>query len=88
MEVQAIGIEPPLELQHYDRVKAEKKAFFMDPSGAGTSAGLLTCAREEKKGASQHVPMSKSIVGCLPPTRPVFMIDRQLVTPMNVILRL
>ena len=32
MEVQAIGIEPPLELQHYDRVKAEKKAFCMDPA--------------------------------------------------------
>ena len=32
MEVQAIGIEPPLELQHYDKVKAEKKALFMDPA--------------------------------------------------------
>ena len=32
MEVQAIGMEPLLELQHYDRVKAEKKAFFMDPA--------------------------------------------------------
>jgi hypothetical protein len=32
MEVQAIGIEPPLELQHYDRVNAEKKAFFMNPA--------------------------------------------------------
>jgi hypothetical protein len=31
-KVQAIGIEPPLELQHYERLKAEKKAFFMDPA--------------------------------------------------------
>jgi hypothetical protein len=88
MEVQAIGIEPPLELQHYDKVKAEKKASSWTPHWSWYQCRLLRCAQEEKKGASQHVPISKTVVGCLPPTQPVFMIDSQLVTRMNVILRL
>jgi hypothetical protein len=41
MEVQAIGIEPPLELQHYDRVKAEKKASSWTPHWSWYQCGAV-----------------------------------------------
>jgi hypothetical protein len=36
------------------------------PRTGWVSAGLMTCAQEEKKGTSQHVPMSEGGIGCLP----------------------
>jgi len=38
-----------------------EQMFFQTLHWLITSAGLSTCAREEKKGASQHVPMSKTV---------------------------
>jgi hypothetical protein len=38
-----------------------QQLFFQTLHWLITRAGLSTCAREEKKGASQHVLMSKTV---------------------------
>jgi len=38
-----------------------QQLFFQTLHWPIASAGLSTCAREEKKGASRHVPMSKTV---------------------------
>jgi hypothetical protein len=42
--------------------------FFQTLHWPNAIAGLSTCAREERKGASRHAPVSKAVIGYLPHT--------------------